>query len=308
MVGAEFCVGEKQKQRRSYLALFHASPPQKKQTIPDKQQRTKTPHVSTRFRFCKKHRSSFPELKAMALWGFPAHPALLAVPPESTGPRQAGTGNESSRSRRLLRAFPIPPTFYTGGGVSAQPRTAVAEPTLGPAQAPHGPCPATGALPGAPGPSPAPRSAASPRWRAGPPRHPRTTWRHRSPPGRSCPSAGPGRCRGRCRARGWSPRAGARRPRRRRAGAAGPGSGPAQPGSGRRGPAGPALPELGGGIAARLEAKPAQSDTCRASCRQDLFCALDRRAAAAHQRVDRASLSRCFPFPCATSLSSGVFP
>lgn len=99
--------------------------------FPHKQLKTKTPNVSTRFRFYRKPWSSFPELKAVALSGFPTHTALPTVPLESTRPRQAGTGKESSGSR----AFPIPSTFYTGGRyLGARPRMAK-HPPLGPARA-----------------------------------------------------------------------------------------------------------------------------------------------------------------------------
>lgn len=124
-------VWEKQAAKK-LSCLFHVSPPQKKNQsrLPTQTTKNQNPKRS-RFRFYRKPWSSFPELKAVALSGFPTHTALPTVPLESTRPRQAGTGKESSGSR----AFPIPSTFYTGGRyLGARPRMAK-HPPLGPARA-----------------------------------------------------------------------------------------------------------------------------------------------------------------------------
>lgn len=243
-------VWEKQKQRRSFLAysMFH---PLKKNPnnppFPHKQLKTKTPNVSTRFRFCRKPWSSFPELKAVALSGFPTHPALPTVPLESTRPRQVGTGKESSGSR----AFPIPSTFYTGRRCLGA-RPSMAKHTLpgtrrGPAQA--FPPPARPSR-RAPAPhllrDPLRLVGGGPGRRGSPAQH-GGTYVVLPAPLRADPA--PRVVSGAVPGPGLKPAGGVRRPRRWRAGAAGPST--AQPGRPQRGPAGVALPSFGGSIAAR---------------------------------------------------------
>lgn len=144
----------------------------------------------------------------MALSGLPAHPALPTVPLESTRPRRAGTGKESSGSRRLLRVFPVPSTFYRAGRcLGARPRRAMAEHRPGPGQ---GPSPAGRALPGrAPAPhllhDPLRLVGGGPGRRGSPAQHGATSTAllaqlHADLASRAVP--------GRCRARRWSPRAG----------------------------------------------------------------------------------------------------
>lgn len=240
-------------------------------------------------RFCKQHRSSLPELKAMALPSFPAHPALPTVP-RSQPSRARRAQGRSSGSRRLLRALPIPSPLNTGGGVSALSRGAMAEHTLGPGQAPHGPSPPAGPSRAAPRPltCSAIRCVSSVAGRAAEaPPHNMAAAALRSAPAGAAPRA----CRGGA-GPGLEPAGGARR-----AGAAGPGS--AQPGRRSARPSGTgAAPRLiedktslkRHSLPAEFILRPAQKGCSRCSASG---------ASVPAPRGDRAAaLSRCgFPSP-----------
>lgn len=182
-------VWEKQAAKK-LSCLFHVSPPQKKPNpaFPHKQLKTKTPNVQG---------SDF--IGSLGARSPSSRQWLCRVSPRTQRcPRSLWSQQDHARrawGRRAPAAVlsPFLPPFTPGVGISALGRAWQSTHPW----APHGPFPACAALPVRPGPSPAPRSAASRRWRAGPPREPRTSWWHlcnppRSAPGRSCPSGGVG--------------------------------------------------------------------------------------------------------------------
>lgn len=122
-------VWEKQAAKK-LSCLFHVSPPQKKTNppFPHKQLKTKTPNVSTRFRFYRKPWSSFPELKAVALSGFPhAHSA-------AHGPSGVNKTTPGGHGEGELREPCFPHSFHLlhRGSVSRRSAAHGKAPTPGP--------------------------------------------------------------------------------------------------------------------------------------------------------------------------------